>query len=478
MPLAPAQILTVRQMRGAEAALIARGVGSDALMRRAGRGAADYVWRAAAGRAVTVLCGPGNNGGDGYVLAEALRARGGTVRLIAAAAPASDAARHAAQQFSGEVFTADGAADVAADGSVLVDCLFGSGLSRPLSASDAALLASLAGRHTLRIALDLPSGVDADSGAARNPGLPDYHLTLALGAWKPAHALMPAVAMMGALRLVDIGIAAVPGAGRMLRRPQGIAAPAADAHKYSRGVLGVVAGAMAGAACLAARAAQGAGAGYVKLVSQRPLATPFDLVVDPAVLSDPRLAAVLIGSGLGRDAAVSKLLVEALEIGFSRGVPLVLDADALRLLTPKMLAPPPAMLPQRLGPIIATPHAGEFAALEKAFGCVAGGSKIDRAVALARASAMTIVAKGPDTIIAAPNGRWVAAPLATTWLSTAGTGDVLAGCIASRLATGATPLAAAAQGLWLQAEAARQAGPAFAAGALADAVRLALAACL
>ena len=475
MSLANDQILSLTQMRSAEQALIDAGTSIDALMQRAGRGAADYVWRIAAGRSVTVLCGPGNNGGDGYVLAEALRTRGGDVRVLAAEAPRSDAAKTAAALYRGEVL----GPDAAPSGDVLVDCLFGSGFSGTLSEAHVALIGRLSAAHSYRIAIDLPSGVSTDSGAVLAKELPHYHLTIALGAWKPAHVLMQAAAQMGALRLVDIGVGRCAKAGQMLRRPSGIAAPAADAHKYSRGFLAVVAGQMPGAGMLAARAAMGAGAGYVKLVSERGMPAPADLVVEgDAVLDDARISALLVGPGLGRDAAGLARLTKVLRAAYERRTALVLDADALMLLRPAMLVGRAGMISEHLGPVVATPHEGELAALEAAFGLKKQGSKIDRALSLAEASGLVIVAKGPDTIIAAPEGHWLAAPRGVSWLSTAGSGDVLAGCIASRLACGVPAFAAAAQGVWLQAEAARVAGPAFSAAILAGCVPQALGNCL
>lgn len=459
------QILTVAQMRAAEQALIAAGDTVITLMDRAGRGAAEWVWRLAAHRPVTVLCGPGNNGGDGYVIAEALRARGGRVRVVAGAEPATDAARNAASLWRGETL----GIDAAVEGEVLVDCLFGSGLTRPLGDQHFALLARLAASHRHRIAIDVPSGVQSDTGALLNPGLPRFDLTVALGAWKFAHALMPSLAISGALRLVDIGVAAVPGAAGIIARPR-LSAPVADAHKYRRGLLGVVAGAMPGAALLAARAAQGAGAGYVRLLGRVPR-LPADLVGDDRplaeALDDGRYAALLAGPGLGRGGAALERLVLAL----AAGRPMVLDADSLVLLSPRLLA-------EHSAPLVATPHEGEMTALEAAFDCTGSGSRVDRAVALARASGMVVVAKGPDTVIAAPDGRVACAGRASSWLSTAGTGDVLAGAIASRLATGVDPFVGACEGVWLHAEAARRCGPAFAAGQLASAVQGAYAACL
>ena len=461
----PDQVLTAAQMRAAEQALIDGGTSVDELMQRAGHGAAEWVWRMAAGRSVTVLCGPGNNGGDGYVIAQVLRERGAAVTVVAAADPQTGAARTARSLFRGEV----SGPSANPPGEVLVDCLFGTGLTRPLSDDLLALLTRLATSYRQRIAVDLPSGVHSDSGAMLNDGLPAYDLTIALGAWKFAHFLMPAAAGMGLIRLVPIGIAAQVDAAQAITRPQ-LAAPGADAHKYTRGLLGVIGGSMPGAALLAARAAQHAGAGYVKLLGQG-ASPPADLVHDARPLSeslgDRRFNALLIGPGLGRDDAAQ----EALTLALAAQKPLVADADALMLLVPPLTA-------EHRTPLILTPHEGELTALEAAFGCAGGGSKVDRALALARASGAVVVAKGADSLVAAPDGRIALAGRASAWLSTAGTGDVLAGTIASRLATGADAFTAACEGLWLHSEAARLAGPAFTASELAAAIKPAMANCL
>lgn len=461
------QILTVAQMRAAEDALIKGGTSVDALMQCAGRGAAEYVWRMAAGRPVTVLCGPGNNGGDGYVIAEVIRERGGAAIVVAAMDPVTDAARTARALFQGVVRSPSDLPQ----GEVLVDCLFGSGLTRPLSSEHLALLQALCVSHRHRIAIDLPSGVDSDRGLLLNQSLPQFDLTIALGAWKFAHFLMPASATMGAQKLVEIGVAEVEGAARRIARPH-FSSPAPADHKYTRGLLAVVGGAMPGAAVLAANAAQGAGAGYVKLFADiAPGSVPADLVVETGklsdVLSDDRNRAILAGPGLGRDGAAR----ERLAVALADPVPAVLDADALVLLAPRNLA-------ERRAPTIATPHEGELAALERAFDCDGAGSKVERATALARASGLFVVAKGPDTVVAAPDGRLACAPRASSWLSTAGTGDVLAGTIASRLAAGADAFDAACEGIWLHAEAARLCALPFTASDLARAIPQAYAACL
>ena len=460
MPV-PDQILTVAQMRATEDALIAAGSSVEALMDIAGRGAAAWVWRLSGGHPVTVLCGPGNNGGDGYVIAQALRERGGEVVVIAPMPPTTPAAKAARASFQGSVLDER----APAQDEVFVDCLFGSGLSRPLAPEHGALLARLAAGHRLSIAVDMPSGIHSDSGEPLGEGLPAYDLTLALGAWKPAHFLMPAAARLGARRLVPIGVAPVAGAARVLCKPL-LAAPPADAHKYSRGLVCVIGGAMPGAAGLAAEAAARAGAGYVRLSSPQPVRASHAVVQSREAHYD-RARAVLVGPGLGRDAPARKVLADAL----ASGLPVVADADALWWLAEEDAA--------GLGvPAIVTPHEGEFTRLYDREGKKIEGSKIDRARAAAASSGSVIVYKGADTIVAAPDGRGAVAQPSSSWLSTAGTGDILAGLCAARLAVGGDPFEAACQAVWLHGEAARQAGASFVADDLIARVPAALEACL
>ncbi|MGH6787446.1 MAG: NAD(P)H-hydrate epimerase [Novosphingobium sp.] len=466
MPRHADQILTAAQMRTAEEALIAGGSSIDELMQRAGRGAAEWVWRIAAGRAVTVLCGPGNNGGDGWVIAEVLRERGGEVCVIAAAEPATAAARTARALYRGAVSTEP------VRGEVLVDCLFGSGLARPLSEAHLGLLQRLAVSHHLTVAVDLPSGIDADTGAPLNPLLPDCDVTLALGAWKRAHWAMPAMATMGVRCLVEIGIERVVGAAELLGRPH-LFAPAVDAHKYTRGFVGVVGGAMPGAGVLAAQAAMRGGAGYVKLFADHPGPCDLpDLVVESETVSDlvadPRLNALVIGPGLGRDG----LAREKLEQVLRRELPTVVDGDALTLLAP-------AMLSGRREALVLTPHAGELEQLYAA--CeIEAGDRIGRLLALAHDTRSVVIAKGPDTLIAASDGAltFAASSSAPSWLSVAGSGDVLAGLVASRIAAGRTLYAAAREAVWLHSRAGQLAGPACLPGDIVCAAPQAFAECL
>lgn len=459
-----AQVLTAAQMRAAEQALFDAGTSISDLMEIAAGGAAEWIRRVAAGRSVTVLCGPGNNGGDGYVIARRLREAGNAVIVIAPLDPATDAAKEARRRWDGPVATS-----ASAPGEVFVDCLFGSGLARPLVAEHALLLRDLASRHRYKVAVDVPSGIASDSGAVLNERLPEYDLTLALGAWKFAHWRLPGRALMGQMRCVPIGIGAVEGAAQLIARPQ-FAAPDRDSHKYRRGLLGIVAGAMPGASLLAAAAAQRAGAGYVKLLASDPdPRTPAEIVTETAplteALADSRMGAVLVGPGLGRDQAARTRLGAVL----AQARALVLDADALMLLTPELLS--------RKLPILATPHDGELDALCRSFGVIADGRR-ERALALARVSGMVVCAKGPDSLLAAPDGRLALGLPAPSWLSVAGTGDVLAGIAASRMAAGSDPFTAGAEALWLHGEAARRAGPAFTPSQLAGRVSEALAACL
>lgn len=458
------QVLTIAQMQASEQSLFDAGTDVSDLMETAAGGAAEWIRRGAAGRAVTVLCGPGNNGGDGYVIARRLREAGHAVTVIAPLEPATEAAKEARQRWGRAV-----SPSARAGGDVFVDCLFGSGLTRPLVAEHALLLRDLAARHRYSVAVDLPSGVASDSGAVLNDRLPAYHLTLALGAWKFAHWSLPGRALMGQMRLVPIGIGGVEGAAQLTSRPR-LSAPAVDSHKYCRGLLGIVAGAMPGASLLAAAAAQRAGAGYVKLLARSAdPRTPPDIVTDTAplaqALGDPRFAAVLIGPGLGRDDAAQAMLSDALACAPA----LVLDADALILLKPDLRAPDV--------PLLATPHDGELESLCRSFGVIAEGRR-ERALALARVSGMVVLAKGPDSCVAAPDGRLALAPPAPSWLSVAGTGDVLAGIAASRMAAGADPFTAACEALWLHADAARRARVGFTPSQLAERVSEALAACL
>lgn len=462
-------IVTADEMRHAEQSAIRAGISVEELMRRAGEGAAHWIWRLSGGRGATVLCGPGNNGGDGYVIARRLRELGAKVTVVAPLPPGTDAARSARAEWGdpvSEEWDEDGA-------EVFVDALFGTGLSRGLSLELQQLVHRLANRHVRSVAIDLPSGVSSDDGALFDD-IPSYDLGIALGALKPAHFLLPAAPHMRTLRTIDIGLGDIRHRAETLDRPQ-IDPPRADAHKYSRGLALVVGGAMPGASLLAARAAQGAGAGFVQLASDEARAVPHDIVqVDGDLehaLSDERIDAALVGPGLGRDQDASRRLQRAL----AAGVPLVIDGDALRLITPSA-----TRFEREWDDNILTPHEGELQALEDHGGLEARGSKLDRVRRVADTYGAIVIAKGPDTVIASPDGHCVCAPPAPSWLSVAGSGDVLAGIALARLAVSEDREAfdAACDAVWLHAEAARSAGASFSAGELANQVASALSASL
>jgi hydroxyethylthiazole kinase-like uncharacterized protein yjeF len=452
-------ILTAAEMRAAEEAAIAAGTPVETLMERAGQGAAEAIWRFAGPLPTLVLCGPGNNGGDGYVIARELAARGMAVRVAALAEPRTPAAGAACASWTGPI---EALAD-AAPAMLLVDALFGTGLGRPLDAGTADTLARLARQGAVRVAIDLPSGAATDDGAILSP-IPEFDLTVTFQTLKPSHLLQPAARQMGRLVIADIGIEAASDLHE-IGRPN-LTAPGPDAHKFSRGLVTIIAGAMPGASVLAANAAARAGAGAVRLQAREPVAGLAAAVVqtpgDPlARLDDKRIGALLLGPGLKPDEEGRTLLEAALAAGH----PLVLDAGALRLLAERGL--------QGAEGAILTPHEGEFAAL---FGDLQG-SKVERARAAAAACGAVIVYKGPDTVVAAPDGR-AAIATAPHWLASAGTGDVLAGTIAALRARGLGPFAAACAGVWLHGRAAKLAGPGLIADDLVAQLPAAISECL
>lgn len=433
-------ILTAAEMRAAEEAAIAAGTPVEVLMERAGQAAAEAIWRYAGPLPTLVLAGPGNNGGDGYVIARDLRARGVAVRVAALAEPKSDAARAARDSWNGPIETLEEAPPAA----LLIDALFGTGLARPLDAAVTARLLDLAGNAQARIAIDLPSGAATDDGQILSP-VPDYDLTITFQTLKPSHLLQPAARHMGRIVVADIGIAA---ASRLTEiGPPSVREPGPDDHKYRRGYVALLAGAMPGASALAAAAASRARAGYVRLIGPHVAGLPHAIVQGPGdaagLLADARIGAVVIGPGLGKGAEAERLL----DLALASGRPLVLDADAL------IAGRIPA------GAIL-TPHEGEFARLFPAL----TGSKVDKARAASAQSGAVIVYKGADTLVAAPDGRAAIAPPAPAWLASAGTGDVLAGIVAARLAALGDPYEAACEAVWLHGRAAERAGP----GLIAD----------
>ncbi|KQZ71810.1 hydroxyethylthiazole kinase [Sphingopyxis sp. Root214] len=433
---ADAPILTAKAMREAEAACAIQGTSLSELMELAGAAVADTAWRMAAGAPILILCGPGNNGGDGYVAARLLAARGASVRVAALAEPATDLAKAARAGWSGPVEPLNGRL---APAPLIVDALFGVGLSRPIPDALAIILRHFSDRRIL--AIDLPSGVESDGAENWLPPLV-ADVTLALGALKPAHVLLPTAPACGRVLLAPIGISASK-AVRTLPTPR-TPAPDVTAHKFTRGMVLVFAGPMRGAAGLTAAAAQRAGAGYVVLDGAE--RAPFSAIITESDekfgerLDDPRVGAVVIGPGFP---AGDELLFDV-EAALDSGKPLVLDAAAIDAALPRLSETPRKA--------ILTPHEGEFT---RAFPQLYG-SKIDRAKAAAVRTQAVVIYKGADTIIAAPDGRVAAAWPGSPWLATAGTGDVLAGACGAMLARGGDVFDAAVAAVgWHIAQAAR-----------------------
>lgn len=444
-------ILTADKMRAAEAAAVDAGSSVESLMARAGAALAEATLAFAGPMPVLIVCGPGNNGGDGYVAARLLAEQGVSVRVAALAEPRSEAAKWARGQWAGEV---EALGQTTPPAPLMIDALFGTGLKRGLENHDLAMFSRLSGAAMLRIACDLPSGVESDSGAALS-AVPGFDLTVAFGALKPAHRLFPAMAKCGRVVVGDIGIAAAADWHE-------IAAPrlpplAPGGHKYDRGLVHALAGTMPSAIALAASASAYAGAGYVRVSTSLPIAgMPLAVVqTESAPVNDPRIGCLLVGPGLGD-------LPQVLTLALTSQTPKVLDADALgHVGDPERLRGQDA---------IVTPHSGEF---ERLFG-PGSGSKAERTLEAARRSGAVVVHKGPDTLVAAPDGRLGFAPPAPAWLASAGTGDVLAGIIAALRARGMEPFEAASAAVWLHGRAAEIAGPGMIADDLLAALREAI----
>lgn len=461
-------LLTPAEMAGADRAAIASGVPGIALMEAAGRAVAEAVMERWPRRPVAVLCGPGNNGGDGFVAARHLAASGWPVRLGLLGARdrlIGDAAHHAAL-WTGAV---EPLSPAFLDGAELaVDALFGAGLARPLDGAAKAIVDSLAARAIPSVAVDVPSGLDGATGAVRGAAA-RAALTITFFRKKPGHLLLPGRVLCGTLVLAAIGIPdRALDAIQPRTRENGPALwldaypwPAIDGHKYRRGHALVWGGAvMTGAARLAARAAARIGAGLVTVAAPEAVWPIYavsltgiivhkltDAAAFAELLGDPRRNAIVIGPGGGTTEATRDAVLAALAT--RRAV--VLDADGLTLFADQ----PDALFAAIAGPAVLTPHEGEFARL---FGELAG-DKLARARAAAARSGAVVLLKGADTVIAAPDGRAIVNANAPPELGTAGSGDVLSGMIGGLLAQGLDPFPAAAAAAWVHGEAARAFGP-------------------
>jgi hydroxyethylthiazole kinase-like uncharacterized protein yjeF len=436
-------VLTPAAMRAAEAAAIAAGCPALTLMERAATAAAAAIRQFAPPQPVLVLCGPGNNGGDGYGVAVALQAAGWPVSVAADAMPRSEPAATMAARWTGPVLPLASAAPAP----LVVDALFGTGLVRPLDAASQAALDRLRGA-ALVVAVDIASGLDAGTGTMLGRPLP-ADLTISFGAAKPGHLIGEGPGLTGRLVVADIG---VPVASTITEaQPPRRIALGRDTHKYARGWVLVVGGQSrhGGATGLTALSALRSGAGAVTLVGRSAPALAIMLRTDAeamAQLDDPRLGCVAVGPGMRPDGR-GRIWLARLRAG---KIPLVIDAGGLDLLDAGPVGPPAVL----------TPHAGEFARL---FGPVGDDPLAAVAAAAARIQAVVLL-KGPATIIAAPDGRIAINSHATPWLATAGSGDVLTGIIAALVAQGLPLFEAAQVGAWLHGDAGLRLGP----GLIAD----------
>ena len=482
------ELLTSDEMGDADRLTIAGGTPGMALMEAAGRAVADAVSARRRGRPVTVVAGPGNNGGDGFVAARILAERRTPVRLLLVGERGrmkGDAAE-AAARWSGPVETA--APEALASGDVVVDALFGAGLDREVTGLARAMVEAMNRATAPVIAVDLPSGVNGSTGVVMGCAVRATH-TVTFFRAKPGHLLLPGRLHCGTLEIADIGIPArvletiAPKA--FANRPalwrDHLPVPKPDGHKYGRGHAVIVSGGLSttGAARLAARGALRAGAGLVTVASPGDAlavnaAASLAVMVREvdgaaalgAFLADARRNAVVLGPGGG----VGTEMVQQVHAALGSAAAVVLDADALTSFAddPEGLF---AAIRSRAAPVIVTPHAGEFSRL---FSRISEDtklrSKLEQARAAAALSGAIVLLKGPDTVVAATDGRASIADNAPAWLATAGAGDVLAGMVAALLAQHMPPFEAASAAVWLHGEAAAAFGPGLIAEDLPEAL--------
>ncbi len=471
----PHLLLTNEEAAAADRAAMARGVDGLVLMENAGRRVAEEAWLRFRPLRVLLVAGPGNNGGDAHVAARWLKRFGCEVRLGLFGRPErvrGDAARMLARLDEARIAVepADAALAAAREWGdrldLVVDGLFGAGLSRAVEGEAARIVEAVNALPAPRLAIDMPSGVSGDDGRVRGAAV-RADVTVTFMRARRGHLLMPGRLWCGRLRVVDIGVPRDAIAGTEARvvanHPDWWRAcwPRLDpaGHKYRRGSAVVVGGGppLLGAARMCARAALRAGAGLVTLASPaqawavqagaleevmvRPFASPGEL---EEWLADPRRNAIAFGPGAGRDARTRRIVAGLLALGR----PLVLDADAL-----SAFAGRPEELFGRLHErVVLTPHGGEFARLFPDLADI--DDKVERTVRAAARAGAVVLLKGPDTVIADPSGAAVVDRTDAPHLATAGAGDVLAGIILALLAQGMPPLPAAAAGQWLLARAA------------------------
>ena len=467
------ELLTSAEMTHADQLAVKGGVPSLMLMENAGRAVAEEAMKmVSAGARIAVLCGPGNNGGDGFVAARLLRERGYDARvacLTGRDALKGDAAEMA-RRWAGECNPMQ---SITFEGTqLIVDALFGAGLSRAIAGDAAKIVAAANAGGVPILAVDVPSGLDGSTGAVIGPVI-EATRTVTFFRRKPGHLLLPGRALCGDVVVSGIGIPREVldeiGSTTFANTPElwrsAFPLLALSAHKYTRGHAVVVSGPAhaTGAARLAARGALRIGAGLVTVASPRDavavnaahltaiMIAPFDGPDLGPVLTDARRNAVLVGPGNGVGCETAALTRAAL----ASGAACVLDADALTSFAGtagELFAAIAANCARR---VVMTPHEGEF---ERLFGALPG-SKLDRARAAAKLSGAVVVLKGSDTVIAAPDGFAAINENAPPTLATAGSGDVLAGFITGLLAQKIPAWVAACASVWLHGACADAFGP-------------------
>lgn len=465
-PSSPHVLLTPSEMGQADQLAMAGGIPGARLMEAAGRAVAEAVqarWRP---RPVLVLCGPGNNGGDGFVVARLLASAGWpvTLGLLGERQALRGDAAWAAGQWNGPVHPAH--PDLLQGAELVVDALFGAGLSRDVDGVAAQLLCAIEQRGLPVCAVDVPSGIDGETGAVRGAAV-HAALTVTFFRKKPGHLLLPGRQYCGETQVADIGIpqhvleevASLTFENAPALWASRFPWPQPDSHKYRRGhVLVAGGGQMTGAARLVAMAAARVGAGLVTVAAPAQAWSIYataltSIMVEnlgegdlSSALVDTRRNAIVLGPGAGVTEQTRRNVLAAAATGRA----LVLDADALTVFTEK----PDELFSALRGPCVLTPHDGEFQRLFQV-----EGDRLARARAAARHSGTVVILKGADTVVAELGGRAVINVSAPPWLATAGAGDVLAGVAAGLLAQGMPVFESACAAVWLHGRAAALAGP-------------------